>query len=613
MNLTVIFVIIAVIAFIVIVWNLLLPLPSSQNKQFVGFLSDIFRRNYENNSAIQKYIENPIVTPIREQVGNLVNDSSLKPAKYTLGPVIQSSPKLNNVTLTFYVEYGSNQYLQALLDLLYQYHISKAVFFLDKTFAKENYFVVQRIQYDGYQIHDWQTIGQFDKDYPPTVFDGVTLSAEEILNQTKSDKNAVSFLDVAIHYYDSSIVAFTPKIMNHPALLESLLQHNGKDILFVDNSVKVGENVFSFTSSNATGANIGDTDPILQYLTMTNVKGIQVNSGDWTLTSLSHQYPNAVRFIPQKNAFLISKQMSIGHDAVVDFSNQNVLLQSSHDPYNPPAILEVLGDVKTMNTTITSYDIAVNGPNPDGFNPRSFIIVRDGGKMDLYNSSLMYLGFSKGGFQDTRFSRAAIGYYNTSNVMISNSILAHNYYGFYSAYSKNISIVGSQVHDNTRYGLDPHTYTSNLFVSGNHIYNNGNQGFICSQFCLNVTVTNNLVEHNVEGIGIHWLTNSSVVKDNIVRYNQKYGIFIQKMSFNNLVANNTVIGNLHGIGLLQGSNLNNVTGNVLVDNVIDQIKIDPDSQSNLFSNNLVYSSENTNSIPDRIKPLMSEDINGTQK
>ena len=591
----------------------MLPLPSSQNKQFLGYLSDVFRHNYENNTAIQQYVDKPIVSPIREQMSNLINDSSLKPAKFTLGPVIQSSPRSNNVTLTFYVEYGSNQYLTDLLDTLYQYHIPKAVFFLEKTFAKENYFVIQRIQYNGYEVHDWQKVGEFDKEYPPTVFDGITLSAQEILNKTKNDRDAVSFLDVATHYYDSSIVSFTPKIMNHPALLESLLKHNGKDISFVDNNATAGENVFSpSVSSNATVTN-PDTDPILEYLQVSNVKGIQVNSGKWTLPSLSKEYPNAVRFIPQKNAFLISKQMSIGKDAEVNLMNQNVLLQSSHDPYNPPAILEVLGNVKTLNTTITSYDLALNGPDPDGYHPRSFILVRDGGKMDLFNSTLMYLGYSKGGFEDTRFSRAAIGYYNTTNVMISNSTLAHNYYGFYSAYSKNISIVGSQVFDNTRYGLDPHTYTSNLYVSSNHIYNNGNQGFICSLMCLNVTVTNNLVEHNVEGIGIHWLSNSSVIKDNIVRYNQKYGIFVQKMSSDNLVFNNTVIGNTRGIGLLEGSNQNNVTGNILVDNIIDQIKIEPDSQSNLINNNLVYSSENKDLIPDKIKLLMSEDSNGVQK
>lgn len=605
-SLTVLFVIIAVIAFVVIIWNLLLPLPGSQNKQFVGFLSDIFKHTYDTNKVIQQYVDKPLVSPMREQIGSLVNDSNLKLEEYSLGPLIHVSPKLNNVTLTFYVEYGNNQYVQDLLDLLYKYHVPKAVFFLDKTYANENPLIIQRIHYDGYQIHDWQKIGEFDKDYPPTVFDEVPLSAQEILNKTKNDRDAVSFLDVATHYYDASIVAFIPKIMKHPALLESLLKHNDKDILFVDNNSIVGENVFSPTISNkGTGTN-ANTDPILEYLHVGNVNGMQIDSGNWTLTSLSNEYPNTIRFIPQKNAFLIIRHILIGKDAELNLMNQNVLLQSSHDSYNPPAILEVLGNVKTWNTTITSYDFALNTPDPDGYHPRPFILVRDGGKMDLINSTLMYLGYSKGGFEDTRFSRAAIGYYNTTNVVIENSILAHNYYGFYSAHAKNIMIVGSQVFDNARYGLDPHTYTSNLYVSHNHIYNNGNQGFICSQMCLNVTVTNNLVEHNVEGIGLHWLTNSSVIKDNIVRYNLKYGIFIQKKSFDNLVANNTIIGNKRGIGLLDGSNQNNVTGNMLVDNMLDQIKIDPDSQSNMMNDNPVFLSKNKNVIPERIKLLMTE-------
>ena|GEM_PF-2369302 len=609
---TILFVIIAVVAFIVVIWNLILPLPGSQNKQFLGFLSDVFRHNYENNSAIQQYVDKPIVSPLKEQVASLVNDSSLKLEQYSLGPMIHSSPKLYNVTLTFYVEYGSNQYIQDLLDLLYKYHIPKAVFFLNNTYAKNDFFTVQRIQYDGYQVHDWKKIDEFDKDYPPTVFDNVPLSAQIILNQTKNDRDAVSFLDAATHYYDASIVAFTPKIMRHPALLESLLKHNGKDILFTDNNSVVGENVLS---PKVSLSEIGDSnsDPILRYLNVTSVKGIKIDSGNWTMMSLAMEYPNTVRFIPQKNAFLIMKYMTIGKDAELSMINQDVLLHSSHDPYNPPAILEVVGDVKTMNTTITSYDPVLNAPDPDGYHFRPFILVRDGGKMDLFNSTLTNLGYSKGGFEDTRFSRAAIGYYNTTNVVIANSTLAHNYYGFYSAHTKNIMIVGNKVFSNTRYGLDPHTYTSNLFISHNHIYDNGNQGIICSLMCLNVTVTNNLVEHNVEGIGIHWLSNSSVIKDNIVRYNAKYGIFVQKKSFDNLVSNNIVIGNMRGIGLLDGSNQNNVTGNIVVDSILDQIKIDPDAQTNALVNNTEYSSQNPSVIPERIKLLMSEGSSGIQK
>jgi parallel beta-helix repeat protein len=107
-----------------------------------------------------------------------------------------------------------------------------------------------------------------------------------------------------------------------------------------------------------------------------------------------------------------------------------------------------------------------------------------------------------------------------------------------------------------------------------------------------VIVTNNIVEYNVEGIGLHWLTNSSLVKDNVVRYNQKYGIFIQKQSFNNIVKDNLVVGNKAGIGLLEGSNENIVTSNTVVDN-LEAIRIEPDSASNLVKENRFSFKETT--------------------
>ena len=134
-------------------------------------------------------------------------------------------------------------------------------------------------------------------------------------------------------------------------------------------------------------------------------------------------------------------------------------------------------------------------------------MVKDG-KVDILNSTLTHLGYSIGGLSDTRFAYAAVGYYHSSNFTIANSTIAFNYYGFYSEGSKNFKIINNDVYGQTKYGLDPHSVSNNMFIASNHIHDNGNQGIICSMQCKNVTITNNVVDHNVEGIGLHGLTNS---------------------------------------------------------------------------------------------------------
>ena len=105
--------------------------------------------------------------------------------------------------------------------------------------------------------------------------------------------------------------------------------------------------------------------------------------------------------------------------------------------------------------------------------------------------------------------------------------------------------------------------------------------------CTSVTISNNLVEYNAEGVGLHWLTNSSVIKDNIIKYNKNYGIFVKDNSSDNLVKGNTLIGNGYGIGLIGGSNDNTVRDNTILYNVIseDAIYNDDTSESNFINNN----------------------------
>ena len=61
------------------------------------------------------------------------------------------------------------------------------------------------------------------------------------------------------------------------------------------------------------------------------------------------------------------------------------------------------------------------------------------------------------------------------------------------------------------------TSSKDLIIHSNRIFVNSKQGIICSFRYENVTIINNIVEHNIEGTGLPWLTNSSLIKNNTVK------------------------------------------------------------------------------------------------
>jgi parallel beta-helix repeat protein len=318
-----------------------------------------------------------------------------------------------------------------------------------------------------------------------------------------------------------------------------------------------------------------------------------IRNGTWTMESLHEKYPTIVEDITSEAAddgFLAKKTIVVYEEAELIIANDKVFLESSPENYNLPSNILIMGRGTIFNSTITSWDPLLKAPDPNPYLPRSFIVAKDGGKMNILNSTISHLGFSLGGINNTLSSIAGINYFNTSNFVVANSTIAYNFYGFYSDHATNFRIIGNEIYGQTHYGLDPHTGSKDFIIDSNHISVNGKQGIICSFQCKNVTISNNLVEHNVEGIGLHWLTNSSLIRDNTVIYNKNYGIFIKRDSFDNLVEKNTVIGNGGGIGLFQGSNDNSIISNTIVDNYNKEHKepifMDADSQSNLVSKNI---------------------------
>jgi Periplasmic copper-binding protein (NosD) len=344
--------------------------------------------------------------------------------------------------------------------------------------------------------------------------------------------------------------------------------------------------------SNIQGVNNSPIEDVSGYL-IPRDGDLIIHNGSWTMKSLHEKYPTVVELMtPARvdDGYLAKETIVVDKGAELNITNDKVFLESFSEKYNIPSRIIIMGKGTIFNSTITSWDPLLKAPDPNPYLPRSFILAKDGGKMNILNSTISNLGFSLGGINDRFSSIAGINYYNTSNFLVADSTIAYNFYGFYSDHATNFKITGNKIYGQTHYGLDPHTGSKDFIVDSNHISVNGEQGIICSFQCKNVTITNNLVEHNVEGIGLDWLTNSSQVVDNVVRFNKNYGIFIKTDGFDNLVENNTVIGNGGGIGLFEGSNNNSIISNIIADNYNKEHKepiyMDDDSQSNLVKENI---------------------------
>lgn len=557
--------------FVIVIWNMYLPIPSSRNIEFLDYAEYTAKTTYANNEFLQNNVDKQLVQPVAAQLEGigLVQDEQ---PKLNVGQRVQyDDDTVHSVTLTFYVQYGNQQNLLTLLDTLHDYQVDKAVFFMEPRFINDHEFVVKRITDQGYVIRAWDNLDSYGSaaGYNPTVYRGIALVENEVLSQVHKDRDAIEFFRVALRYYDNSIVALSPKIMTHKIILEDILKQKGKGIVFSDQPVEPS------LQNNGNGAVTENPTPL------------RIDKGYWTMSALSERYPSAVSYDKEHDAYIVSRPLVMGAGSTLAISGDHVLLLSPLDEKSVPAYLEIRGKSIIANSTITSWDPVTMRPAIDPYIPRPYILIIDG-HLDVMDSTIKHLGYSLGGLADTRYARAALEYYGAKNFVVENSTIAFNYYGFYSEDSSNFKILNNKVYGQTRYGLDPHTRSVDFVIDSNHVHDNGNQGIICSLYCANVTITNNLVEYNVEGIGLHWLTNSSRIENNIVQYNEKYGIFIQKQSYNNTVENNIVVGNKYGIGLLEGSANNTIADNTIADNVVDRFMIEQDSQENTIGDNKFY-------------------------
>ena len=366
-------------------------------------------------------------------------------------------------------------------------------------------------------------------------------------------------------------------------------QHIDADANYYDSKVMNNETFLNDTNPESLVAAFSNGMDLSSY-TQPKKTDLMISDGNFTMEQLAKLYPDILEKMHSNDSekiYLIKKTIVIDKDAALNIIDSKVLLKSLPIKDNVPVRIITYGKTDIINSTVISWDPERKRPDFNPYHPRSFLVAKDGGQMNVIGSTISYLGFSHGGIHTLFSSLAALSYYNTSSFTIAESTISYNLHGFYSDETSKFEITGNEIFGNVGYGLDPHTGSADFVIDSNHLFSNGAQAIICSLKCKNVTVINNTVEYNGEGIGLHWLTNSSVVKNNIVKYNKGYGMFIKNSSHNNIIENNTILGNGYGIGLLEKSNENILRSNLLIGNILtkDQIYTDENSQLNLIEDN----------------------------
>jgi parallel beta-helix repeat protein len=226
------------------------------------------------------------------------------------------------------------------------------------------------------------------------------------------------------------------------------------------------------------------------------------------------------------------------------------------------------GTLLFERTCVTSWDAARQAVDENTNDGRSFVLARDGARMDIESSELSYLGY------EANESYGVAWRLEGTSGTIANSRLGYNFYGLYAYQASGLIIRGNEVDHSVRYGIDPHTASNHLLIEGNHAHHNGKQGIILAEGCSDSVVRDNVVYANqIHGIVIYQGSNRNVVEGNHVYGNVQQGINVND-AIGNIVRDNEVYENgKDGIGLGQDANDNQVTGNRVYRNAQDGITL----------------------------------------
>jgi parallel beta-helix repeat protein len=240
------------------------------------------------------------------------------------------------------------------------------------------------------------------------------------------------------------------------------------------------------------------------------------------------------------------------------------------------------GQLMLADTCVSSWDAARKGYDENYAEGRSFILARDGARMEIERSDLRYLGY------DGPESYGIAWRTQRTTGTIVDSFVSHNFYGLYTYEVADLVIRGNETAYNIMYGIDPHTRSMRLVIENNVAHDNGKHGIILAQECSDSVIRGNVAFSNLHhGIVLFERSNNNLVEGNTVYSNGGQGINVNDAA-NNTVRNNTVYDNLEaGIGVGQSASKNQLVGNTVRGNRHDGVSFYSDAADNGLRGNTI--------------------------
>jgi mannuronan 5-epimerase len=336
------------------------------------------------------------------------------------------------------------------------------------------------------------------------------------------------------------------------------------------------------------------------------------------------------RITVEKN-WILNAGITVEKNATLNIDSDDVTWLKIVPGSDNPNAIKVDGSLKVDSVKITSWnpqtkdyvhfsESAKDDESQYTKELRPYIKVNSEatGPTIIKNSELAYLGYDCSGCGGVTFNGGEFS-------ILKNNDIHHIFKGFYSKGMGYMLIEGNRVHDNDKYGIDPHTGTHHMVILNNTVYDNGSTGIICSLDCYYILIEGNEVYNNGKdgpGRGIAFSINmyDSVAKNNYVHHQNKcigvsggshdnevhnnqvsnceVGIYTSEESSNNNIYKNTILNTINGIVVKDGASDNTFHSNKIVnatDVGILNIK-DPGTVGNTFENNKLINSK-VNTIP----------------
>src|SRR5918999_3571094 len=325
-----------------------------------------------------------------------------------------------------------------------------------------------------------------------------------------------------------------------------------------------------------------DTIPCISYDPSTKIITVTCNSA--TLTDIDNQLnDNTILDKEQSNngVWLLNAGIIVADKATLYINSTDTTWLKINADGDTEHIIEVYGNLKIDSVKITSWNLKINDyaaiPAYDEDKEPElipYIIVESEatGTTDITNSELSYLNY--------------LSYYGGDGSVLKGNHIHNLWFGFYSSGVGDMIIEDNHIHDNTIYGLDPHTETHDMIIRNNVVHGNGGIGIICSLDCYNITIEGNEVYNNADS-GIMFSRNmyNSVARNNYV-HDEVKGIFVSA-SNNNEIYNNTVSDSGDGIYLKSESSKNNIYDNTIINATSNRILVNTGASDNTFSSNTI--------------------------